>query len=122
MTGHTLAIDLVGRRSRDGQRHHDVAATASSDLEASWSNYGPCVDVWAPAVSILSTRRGGGPTTMSGTSMASLHVAGTAALYLSRFVDPGPVGLETQLKSNAVSTGTSSKDGDAINLIYAGAY
>src|ERR687894_1950826 len=58
-----------------------VAATNSADREASWSNYGSCVDIWAPGVSILSTRKGGGTTTMSGTSMASPHGAGGAALY-----------------------------------------
>jgi len=55
-----------------------VAATDSLDREASFSNYGSCVDIWAPGVSILSTRNGGGTTTMSGTSMASPHVAGAA--------------------------------------------
>ncbi len=38
-----------------------VAATNSSDGEASWSNYGSCVDIWAPGVSILSTKSGGVP-------------------------------------------------------------
>ena len=37
-----------------------TAATNSLDQEASWSNYGSCVDLWAPGVSILSTRKGGG--------------------------------------------------------------
>ena len=37
-----------------------VAAVDSGENEASWSNYGNCVDIWAPGVSILSTRRGGG--------------------------------------------------------------
>ena len=60
-----------------------TAATNSADQEASWSNYGPCVDIWAPGVSILSTRRGGGTTTISGTSMASPHTGGGGALFLS---------------------------------------
>ncbi|MCI0626782.1 MAG: S8 family peptidase, partial [Acidobacteria bacterium] len=66
--------------TRDGVM--TVAATDSLDREASFSNYGSCVDVWAPGVSILSTSKGGGTTTMSGTSMASPHVGGTGALYL----------------------------------------
>jgi aqualysin 1 len=53
-----------------------VAATDSNDREASWSNYGSCVGVWAPGVSILSTRLKGGTTTMSGTSMTSPHGSG----------------------------------------------
>src|SRR5687767_4703149 len=60
-----------------------VAATDSSDQEASWSNHGSCVDIWAPGVSIRSTKLGGGTTTMQGTSMASPHVAGGGALYLA---------------------------------------
>ncbi|HYN85538.1 MAG TPA: S8 family serine peptidase, partial [Pyrinomonadaceae bacterium] len=99
-----------------------TGATDSSDREASWSNYGPCVDIWAPGVSILSTRRGGGTTTMSGTSMASPHVAGGAALYLSRNTGASPSQVESALRSAAVSTGTNSKDGRAITREYVGSF
>jgi subtilisin family serine protease len=92
-----------------------VAATDSADREASWSNYGSCVDIWAPGVSILSTRMGGGTTTMSGTSMASPHVAGAGALYLStRTTNMDPLSVESALTSAATSTGTTSKDGRTI--------
>src|SRR5947208_793170 len=53
-----------------------VAAVDSNDAEASWSNYGSCVDIWAPGVSIYSTYKDGGYATLSGTSMASPHVDG----------------------------------------------
>jgi len=54
-----------------------VSAIDSGDNFARFSNYGnPPVDVAAPGVNILSTARGGGTTTMSGTSMAAPHVAG----------------------------------------------
>jgi len=101
-----------------------VAATDSSDQEASWSNFGPCVDVWAPGVSILSTRKGGGTTTMSGTSMAAPHVAGTAALLLSSNTTKTPAEVEAQLKTDAVThnPATTSKDGDLIQIIGAGTY
>lgn len=60
---------------------YTVSATASNDCLTSWSNYGnPPVDVAAPGNSILSTKKGGGTTTMSGTSMASPHVAGLLLL------------------------------------------
>jgi len=99
-----------------------VAATDSSNKEASWSNFGSCVDIWAPGVSILSTRKGGGTTTMSGTSMASPHVAGTGALYLSSHTSAMAATVEGALKTGAVITGTTSKDGVSISLIYAGQY
>jgi len=96
-----------------------VAATGPLDREASFSNYGTCVDIWAPGVSIPSTRRGGGTTTMSGTSMSTPHVAAGAALYLSR--SPGtPVGVEGKLKSSAKSTATRSKDGRFIRRLNVG--
>jgi len=99
-----------------------TAATNGSNQEASWSNYGRCVDLWAPGVSILSTRKGGGTTTMSGTSMASPHVAGTGALYLSSHTTTAPAQVESQLKTNALGPGTLSKDGRSISLLYAGGY
>jgi subtilisin family serine protease len=97
-----------------------VAATDSSDREASWSNYGACVDLWAPGVSILSTRRGGGTTTMSGTSMASPHVAGGAALYLSSNTAAAPSSVEAALKGAATVTAARSKDGRTIRRLYVG--
>lgn len=99
-----------------------VAATDSADKEASWSNYGSCVDLWAPGVSILSTKRGGGTTTMSGTSMAAPHAGGTAALYLSSNTGASPANVELQLKQDVVTTGTLSKNGTAIKLLNADPY
>ncbi len=61
-----------------------IGATNSSDTKAKWSNYGNCVDWFAPGVSIKSAWKGSdtATNTISGTSMATPHTAGVAALYL----------------------------------------
>jgi PKD repeat protein len=61
-----------------------VGATAQSDSKTSWSNYGNCVDWFAPGLYITSSWIGSNSATntISGTSMAAPHVAGVAALYL----------------------------------------
>ncbi|KNE70493.1 hypothetical protein AMAG_14617 [Allomyces macrogynus ATCC 38327] len=57
-----------------------VAATTKTDARASSSNYGTCIDIFAPGTAITSTWKNGGTNTLSGTSMAAAHVVGVAAL------------------------------------------
>ncbi|HSP77945.1 MAG TPA: S8 family serine peptidase [Myxococcaceae bacterium] len=92
-----------------------VAAHDSNNNNASWSNYGNIVDLSAPGVSILSTKSGGGTTTMSGTSMASPHVAGALALYLAN----NPSASATQAM-NAVVSNTSGTSSRGFGRLYVG--
>jgi subtilisin family serine protease len=98
-----------------------TAASDSDDEEASWSNYGSCIDIWAPGVGILSTARGGGTTIMSGTSMASPHSGGAAALYLSGHPAANPTDVEMMLKTYAQPT-TTSKDGRVVMRLWVAAF
>jgi len=69
----------------NGTNIYTISATDSNDCMPSWSNWGnPPVDYAAPGVSILSTKKGGGTTTMSGTSMAAPHAAGVLLLGSGR--------------------------------------
>ena len=76
-----------------------VAATTQSDALASYSNYGSSVELAAPGSGVTSTANGGGTTSMSGTSMATPHVAGAAALMLSAVPTATPDQLRTALMS-----------------------
>ncbi|KAI9292282.1 subtilisin-like protease [Neoconidiobolus thromboides FSU 785] len=60
-----------------------VGASNNQDLKASFSNWGKCVSLFAPGENILSTWNNGKTNTISGTSMASPHVAGLMAYFLS---------------------------------------
>ena len=69
------------------------------DTLADFSNYGAGVDMIAPGVCITSTWKGGGYNTTSGTSMASPHVTGAAALYLSDHPGASPAAVASALKA-----------------------
>ncbi|MFH0243310.1 S8 family peptidase [Streptomyces sp. HK10] len=80
-----------------------VAASDSYDRKAYFSNWGSCTNLYAPGVSVTSTRMGGGSTTLNGTSMASPHAAGVAALYKSAYGDASSSAVSNWLTSNATA-------------------
>ena len=104
-----------------------VGATASNDSEASFSNYGPCVDILAPGVGITSAwyTSNTATNTISGTSMSSPHVAGALALYLAAYPSASPAQASQALKGNAtlntINLHSASQGGGTANrFLYVG--
>ncbi|MDQ2995509.1 MAG: S8 family peptidase [Chloroflexota bacterium] len=96
-----------------------VAAADKTDTKASFSNYGACVDVYAPGVSITSDWLNGGTNTISGTSMASPHAAGVAALYKANFGNVASSTIVSWLINNATSSAIKSNPSGTPNkLLY----
>jgi subtilisin family serine protease len=89
-----------------------IGATSSSDAKASWSNYGNCVDWFAPGVGITSAwaTSNTATNTISGTSMATPHTAGVVALYLQSHLSATPSQVRDALSANTTkNVVTSSK-------------
>ncbi|MFM8530367.1 MAG: S8 family peptidase, partial [Ilumatobacteraceae bacterium] len=88
-----------------------VGATNSEDVRSSFSNWGTCLDVFAPGSVITSAGLNGGTSTMSGTSMASPHVAGAVAVLWST----NPALTRAQVGSVLAAAATSNRVSGAIN-------
>ncbi|MGW0552696.1 S8 family peptidase [Streptomyces sp. NPDC002926] len=82
-----------------------VGATDNTDRRASFSNYGTCLDLFAPGVNITSSWKDSdtATNTISGTSMATPHTAGAAALYLATHATASPVQVRDALVNGATS-------------------
>jgi subtilisin family serine protease len=98
---------------------YTTAASDRNDARASFSNYGSCVDGYAPGVSIKSDWYTGGTNTISGTSMATPHVTGVAALYKAGNPGASAATVTSWINSNATSNAiTGNPSGTPNRLLY----
>lgn len=97
-----------------------VAATDSTDTWASYSNYGSCVDIFAPGSQINSSWIGSNTATkvLNGTSMATPHVAGVVAEMLQSTPTATPQTISTNLLNQASSNVVKNPSGSPNRLLY----
>ncbi|HEX6576376.1 MAG TPA: S8 family serine peptidase, partial [Gemmatimonadaceae bacterium] len=97
-----------------------VGATTNTDTQASYSNYGTCVDLFAPGSSIYSAMNTDDYSMgySNGTSMATPHVAGAAALYLQANPSASPAEVASAIMSSSTSGAlTALGSGSPNNLL-----
>jgi subtilisin family serine protease len=96
-----------------------VGATTSTDAKASYSNYGSALDIFAPGSSITAGWHTGdtATNTISGTSMATPHVAGAAAVYLAGHTSSTPAQVATALVNGAVTGKVTSAGSGSPNRL-----
>ncbi len=96
-----------------------AASSTKTDAKSSFSNWGPCVEAYAPGSVIVSDFLAGTTMSLSGTSMASPHVAGVAVLYKATFGDQPSATVSNWIVTNA-TTGviTGNPAGTPNKLLY----
>jgi subtilisin family serine protease len=97
-----------------------VGATDATDARTPWSNYGECLDLFAPGEGIRSASNLTMDATveLDGTSMASPHVAGAAAVLLGLSPGLSPAQVETVLLESATAAVTNPGQGSPVRLLY----
>ncbi|XP_022096707.1 proteinase T-like [Acanthaster planci] len=97
-----------------------VAASDKNDKRAYFSNYGSCVDLFAPGVDVKSASHSSnsGSRTLSGTSMACPHVSGAAAVYLGTRPGSSPSAVHNAIVNNASTGKISDTKGSPNRLLY----
>ena len=117
--GNNYGADACGSSPSGVPAAITVAASNSGDGVAYFSNLGPCVDIFGPGENITSSWASGDfdINTISGTSMATPHVAGVAALYLEWNPGAGPGQVAAELNANGTGGVLSGVPGNTINLL-----
>jgi len=100
-----------------------VGAVTIGDARASFSNFGACVDVFAPGVAVVSDYSSSDTATavLGGTSMATAHVTGTAALFLDANPEATPEAVADAITSNSTPDRvTDAEAGSPNQLLFVG--
>lgn len=107
------ALDASGQSPASEQSIVTVGAVDGSNKMASFSNFGPVLDIFALGVNVQAAYIGSPQATryLSGTSMASPAVAGTLAVELSKYGNASPGVLQDRLKQNAKAVVTGQPEG-----------
>lgn len=115
------SVDACDESPGSAEKGITVGATNIQDKRPLWSNYGPCIDIFAPGSEILSAdedkKDKKGKATKSGTSTAAPHVAGVASLYLEWDPTLTPEQVSTHILNDAVKGEINTVNLNSTNLL-----
>ena len=123
-----ITVVVAGGNSNDNACNYSPASAPSAitaaasdrtDVRAGFSNFGTCIDLYAPGVDILGASAASDTdfVSLSGTSMSSPHIAGVAALYLSTGVATTPAAITDKLIADATKNHIQSNVPTTPNLL-----